>query len=363
MARVDLGPEQNSLADARGRGMKTRSEKLLLWLIVLLPTLSGLTILYIMQWYFADRLAFRALWDGGYFELFFAAVAGVFPVTLLSAFWIRNVLKRYREQISVREDALRTFNATIEDRVREEAAKRHRHEKMLIQHAKMTAMDEMATLVTYHLEPPLQQLEAALVSAQEQAPDVQKHELEPKMKAAEAAIRTMKLNLEDLRESFFPDAAREATDPSEVLSRTMHLIEKRLRADGISVDVHFECSVTLPLYRNALMQVMLAVIQNAREALTARSVALPRIEIECYETGQFIVIRICDNAGGVDEGVMDRIFEPFFSTNESGKGAGLGLYMARNIVEEYFSGELMCDNIGDGACFYIKIGKHQEEVL
>ncbi|MBD3799995.1 MAG: ATP-binding protein [Campylobacterales bacterium] len=103
-------------------------------------------------------------------------------------------------------------------------------------------------------------------------------------------------------------------------------------------------------------------IDTAREAVelsgSVRS-ALPRIEVECYETGQFIVIRLCDNAGGVDAGIVDRIFEPYFSTKS--RAAGLGLYMARNIVEEHCNGELTFDNIDEGACFCLKIGKHQAE--
>jgi C4-dicarboxylate-specific signal transduction histidine kinase len=116
----------------------------------------------------------------------------------------------------------------------------------------------------------------------------------------------------------------------------------------------------LHLIEIKLLQVLSGVLRNAMDVLVERGIELPRIELECYETGQFVVIRICDNGGGVDAADADKIFEPYFTT-KTGRACGLDLFLARSVIEEHCSGELTFDNLKEGACFYIKIGKHQEE--
>jgi len=343
--------------------MRSRTEKLLPWMTPLLPVAAGALAVFAVQAYLASRQEALPLQNAGQLTMLIPLLFGVLPVSLLLGFWSRNAFRRCREQIEVRENALREFNASVEERVQEEAQKRHSKEKMLIQHSKMAAMDEMAALITQHLESPMERLGETLASGKSASVEAKQGLIALHFEGAEKIFGSMRHSLEDIGNAFRPDTGRETVELSSVLSQTLELLDKNLRAHGISIDIRFECAVSLPLYRNALIQLLLNVIQNAQEALVARRIDLPRIEIECYETGQFIVIRICDNAGGVDAAAADRIFEPFFSTNEGGKGAGLGLYLARNIVEEYFNGELTFDNLGEGACFYIKVGKHQQEEL
>ncbi|MFV0482054.1 MAG: ATP-binding protein, partial [Campylobacteraceae bacterium] len=68
-----------------------------------------------------------------------------------------------------------------------------------------------------------------------------------------------------------------------------------------------------------------------------------------------IFVRISDNAGGINEDVLDKIFEPYFTTKHASTDTGLGLYMTKMIVENSMSGKVSASNVDDGACFEIKI--------
>ena len=337
--------------------MKRRSENMFPWLVALLPAATGALAWYGAQWYPTGEAPDAE----AYLQALLPVMLGTFVVSAVLGAWSYTALRRCRERVQVRENALRDFNATQEERVREATLERHRREKTLLQHAKMAAMEDAAVLIAQQWEAPFQALADALASGRALAAGGNCGDAAEAVGAAEKRVGEMGHALEDVRTLFRPDETRERVALSEALAQALQLLGGTLASHGITLETHFDCSVTLPLYRNAFVQVLFGVVQNAKEVLVAREVALPRIGIECYETGQFIVIRISDNAGGVDASAEARIFEPFFTTKRGRRNAGLGLYMARNIVEEHFNGELTFDNLGEGACFYIKLGKHQEE--
>jgi signal transduction histidine kinase len=222
-------------------------------------------------------------------------------------------------------------------------------------------MGEMISMIAHQWRQPLNRLSYMLMNIEGafEHGQLDAKYLRGKLTEAEGTLEYMSHTINDFRDFFRPDKARETLRVSHALEQTLGLLEKSFDAHGIDVEVQLDCDTELPLYRNELIQVFLNVITNAKDALVERRTASPRIGLFCYETGQFVVVRICDNAGGIDTAVAERIFEPYFSTKEKRQGTGLGLYMARTIVEEHFNGELTFENGEEGACFFIKIGRHQ----
>ncbi|MHC3995170.1 sensor histidine kinase [Thiomicrolovo sp. ZZH C-3] len=268
----------------------------------------------------------------------------------VSGYWGYALLVRHREQVYLRDNALREFNATVEERVKEAVEAQRRSDRLGIQRSVTQAMEETLRLLTGRWREPLQRL-AALGETQD--------DRDGQLESTALIATSMLQSLAEWEEFFRPDTVREPVDLSESVNSAVALLALELDDAAIRVDTHLECSMTLPLYRNEVVRVLISLLRNAKEALVERRISLPRITIECYETGQFIVIRLSDNAGGVEVNIADRIFEPYFSTKS--RSAGLGLYMARNIAEEHCNGELTFDNIDEGACFYLKVGKHQTE--
>ena len=107
------------------------------------------------------------------------------------------------------------------------------------------------------------------------------------------------------------------------------------------------------------MQVILNLISNARDILEERKVKNPIIEISSFKKDGYVYVTIKDNAGGVPEEIKDRIFEPYFTTKEEGKGTGLGLYMSKEIIER-MDGSIEVVNEKDGAKFIIKLKEADE---
>ena len=103
--------------------------------------------------------------------------------------------------------------------------------------------------------------------------------------------------------------------------------------------------------KSEFQQVILNIITNAKDALLQNNIKNPTIKINIDKENK--TITISDNAGGIPKDIIDRVFEPYFTTKEQGKGTGIGLYMSKMIIEENMQGTLEVSNTNRGAKFSI----------
>lgn len=108
-------------------------------------------------------------------------------------------------------------------------------------------------------------------------------------------------------------------------------------------------------YHNEITQVLLILLGNAVEALGQRETASRHIYLSLYADTEHLLLSIEDNAGGIDPDRLSLIFDPYFSTKERHNGTGLGLYIAKIIIEENAHGTLSAENSTGGARFTIKL--------
>ena len=100
---------------------------------------------------------------------------------------------------------------------------------------------------------------------------------------------------------------------------------------------------------------LLNILTNAKDAFLSRNIAAPKIVITVSTEGDKSLVTITDNAGGIPEGIIDKIFDPYFSTKGPEQGTGVGLFMCKTIIEKNMGGALSARNIGMGAEFRIKV--------
>lgn len=113
-------------------------------------------------------------------------------------------------------------------------------------------------------------------------------------------------------------------------------------------------------YENELKQVLLTIITNSKDAFITSNQNNKHIIIDCEFVRNNFTIFISDNAGGIDETIIDRVFEPYFTTKNKSEGTGLGLYIAKQIIENSIHGELKVKNIKDGVTFMIVLKELDE---
>ena len=108
-------------------------------------------------------------------------------------------------------------------------------------------------------------------------------------------------------------------------------------------------------YKNEFSQVLVNLLNNAKDILVEKDVCPAYIRIFVIQGDDKLVLKVCDNGGGIPDSQLEKIFDPYFSTKEEGKGTGIGLYMSKMIIEDHMYGKLSVSNTAEGACFSIEL--------
>ncbi|WOE70728.1 HAMP domain-containing sensor histidine kinase [Hydrogenimonas thermophila] len=142
-----------------------------------------------------------------------------------------------------------------------------------------------------------------------------------------------------------------------VIEETIAIVKPQFASRNITLNISDLCSEKIEItgYRNLIEQVLLTLLSNARDAFEEQQIENSQINIITSRNSDIVEICVEDNAGGVKEEHIEKLFNPYFTTKEPGKGTGLGLYMAKRIITEQFNGHIYYNSIKNGSCFIINI--------
>lgn len=233
-------------------------------------------------------------------------------------------------------------------------------DRMLLAQSRQAAMGEMIGNIAHQWRQPLTSLMTTIEEIQDardfgQLSDEYFDQLAAK---ATEAIEYMSRTIDDFRNFFKPDREKVAFCPYEVLQRSLSMVEASFANHNIQIrmDHHEEgtaCSTSG--YPNEYAQVLLNILNNAKDVLLERKVAEPLIVVTVAGSNGRCVLSIEDNGGGIRAEPMEKVFEPYFTTKAPGQGTGIGLYMAKEIIEKSMDGTLRVENTACGARFTITI--------
>lgn len=219
-----------------------------------------------------------------------------------------------------------------------------KQESVLIAQSRHAAMGEMISIIAHQWKQPLSILS---MIANNVRMDAELDTLDTKSVIAyhenfTSQIGYLSHTIEDFRNFFKPNKEKQHfQDFNDILIKTLSLLEPVLRNRQIEVQTTFEKIEDVWLHSNELMQVLINILNNAKDAFEQNNVpnAILKLSTTLIDKS-LICIEITDNAGGIDEAIIGKIFEPYFSTKEKRNGTGLGLYICKVIVEEHFKGSL-----------------------
>ena len=270
---------------------------------------------------------------------------------------INAIFKEYQEEVQKRTDELERLNNSLESRVKEQLKAHRQKDKMLIQQSKMAEMGDMLSMIAHQWRQPLNQISYVLMNIESayEYNELNQEYLDKKMKEGNKLLEFMSVTIDDFKNYFRPDNKKEFVLVSDIISTSVELIQNSLEMSNIEIEIESEGRNLTHIYKNEFMQVMLSLIKNAKDVLIHNGVSNPKITISSRSQKDKLIVEVCDNGGGVDEKIIDKIFDPYFSTKDKKNGTGLGLYMSQMIIQEHLDGKISVINKPEGACFRIVI--------
>ena len=259
------------------------------------------------------------------------------------------VKKRTRE--------LEELNATLNERIGHAVEENRSQERLMIQQAKMATIGEMIESIAHQWRQPLNIMGIGIsnLDLKRQLGTLEPGELDNLIELVHRQVSYMSQTIDDFRNFFRKDKALEYTCFRPLVDEVVSLVNPVLRQKGIRIEVHVPDGLCSNVFPNELKQVILNLINNAKDALMQREGPSKRIVIRADAKKGTLRLEVEDNGGGVPAEIMEKIFEPYFTTKFGAQGTGIGLYMSKVIVEKNLQGHIAVLNKKEGACFIITL--------
>lgn len=257
----------------------------------------------------------------------------------------------------VSSSELEELNFALEERVREGVEDNRKKDSIMIHNSKLAQLGEMMGLIAHQWRQPLSAISATATGMQIKfeldswTPEY----VESSLHNIEEYVLHLSDTINDFTNFFKPTKRIEKVEARDIIKKALFIMSPLLTKENVLVLKKYGSENKIETYPNEVTQVVLNLIKNSVNALTKREINNPEIVITEYEKNGKNIIEVSDNAGGIDEKIQAKIFEPYFSTKNAENSMGLGLYMSKFIIEESCGGSLEVNNIEDGAKFTITL--------
>jgi len=262
--------------------------------------------------------------------------------------------KQAEEVLRARQQEIKQLNANLEKRVHNEVKKSREKDRIMVHQARLAAMGEMIGLIAHQWKQPLNALNLLLYNIEDFCEENQLNSdsLDSFFEKGRNLITKMSTTIDDFRNFFKPTKEKEKFCINKIIKDSFFIVDTSFKHNNISVSINEKEQLDAIGFPNEYSQVIVNILNNAKDAIVSKG-EKGEITIDILQQNNSAVVKIKDNGGGIPEDALLFIFEPYFTTRQEAKGAGMGLYISKVIVEDHMAGHVDVQNIGDGAEFSI----------
>ncbi|MGE4267759.1 MAG: cache domain-containing protein [Deferribacterales bacterium] len=301
------------------------------------------------------------------------ALAGV--ITFVMSNRMQKLIDRHNLEIKRKNEELRSLNITLESkvaektveltllnaslekRVKNEIEKNREQEHIMFQQGRLAAMGEMLSNIAHQWRQPLNNIGLYIQDIQDaqDAGELTDEYLDKSVHTCLDIIQHMSATIDNFRDFFKPDKDKVLFDINDCIKQSLTLLRAGIENSHIEIRTDLEpCGKTKGV-PGEYSQVLVNIITNAKDALIENKVRNPCITIRSHSENQIAVVSIENNGSGISDSVAEKIFEPYFTTKDEGRGTGIGLYFSKIIIEKNMGGKITFENIKQGVIFHISL--------
>ncbi len=273
---------------------------------------------------------------------------------------LMHVVLRDIDKRKEMEEELNILTFNLEGKVKQEVKKNEEKTKQLLQQSRLAQMGEMISMIAHQWRQPLTAISATTnnLLLRMMIKDRPKDEdLEKEISLISDYSQYLSNTIDDFRNFFKSEKEKIDITLETIVNNSISIIKNSLESNSIKLSIDYSCNETVNVFASEVNQVILNLIKNAEDAILESNLEEGEIKVSTFCEEAFCYITIEDNAKGIPEKIIDKIFDPYFSTKTSKDGTGLGLYMSKIIIKDHCGGELIASNSKNGAIFTIKIPK------
>ena len=270
---------------------------------------------------------------------------------------LQNFNDALEKRVEEKTEALQRLNDSLAETIAQKVSEVKEQQEMLIAQSRLAAMGEMLSMIAHQWRQPLATttLKITDMNIKSMLHNEKRDARDELLEQVSDTLLYLSDTIDDFQTYFKPDNKTEKANVAELAERACSFVRARLDIYKIEASLEGNRDASIETFPNELVQVLINILNNAIDAIIAADKSEKNIRIRIEKEERGVVINIEDSGEGIDAAVVSRVFEPYFST-KSKNGTGLGLYMAKMIIEEHMQGEITASNIKEGgACFCIKL--------
>ncbi|WP_072681558.1 DUF3365 domain-containing protein [Arcobacter sp. LA11] len=236
----------------------------------------------------------------------------------------------------------------LKNKVDEQVKQLREQDNTLLQQSKMAEMGEMIGNIAHQWRQPLSAIStsASGIKLKNEFDTLDDDYLNGSLDSIVKSTQYLSQTIDDFRNFIKGDKDKRVFKLSDNIHTDLEILKGMLKHNEIKIELEIEENLEIESYPNELTQIIINIVNNSKDALTENKIKNKYIFINAKKIeNKYIQISIRDNANGIPLDIIDKIFDPYFTTKHQSQGTGLGLYMTHRIVKESLKGEIAAKNI------------------
>ncbi|MBI3874055.1 MAG: GHKL domain-containing protein, partial [Arcobacter sp.] len=289
---------------------------------------------------------FQKIYDYEFLYPILIVIGLVLLLVVVRQYILNKSNKNLQKIVEEKTKNLKLLNETLEEKIRIAVLENTNKDAMLYQQAKMASMGEMIGNIAHQWRQPLSVISTTVTGLNfkmEYGIDVQPEEMIDNLERVNDTVQFLSKTIDDFQNYLKPQDVEEKFNIKEVIVKNLEMFGKAFENNDIKIILNFD-DIFLVNSKNELLQVAINVLNNAKDALKEFVSENRLLFVSIYKEDNNAIISIKDNAGGIPEEVLPKIFDAYFTTKHKSQGTGLGLYMSYQIITNRFNGSIDVTN-------------------
>jgi len=274
------------------------------------------------------------------------AFAALLAIVLLQN--IRLLHTRLAKMVDAKTQELQQLNRNLELKVQYEVEQSRQKDQIMFRQSRLASMGEMIGNIAHQWRQPLNAMVLIIQSFQMKRMaglELNDEFIDKQVNEGIELASLMSHTIDDFRNFFKPNHNEEQFSVKSLVQYSINLVKEYYKKSGIEIFLNCTQDTQITGYPNEFSQVIMNLFSNAKDVLEERGIEQKYVEVVITQEADNAVVSVIDNGGGISEEVLDRMFEPYFTTKHKSSGTGIGLYMSKQIIEKQMRGTIGGTNI------------------